>query len=123
MAECTIRTINPSVFLKQGANGLEQMIRVAVSCSENIANAELTAECGGEIIGRQEYDLIARENNTKRAVGDVLTDALKCGEYQLKMKIIAKEYGFCDEFHMSKTFKKYTGVSPTEYKFKFIKSQ
>jgi len=63
MVECVIKTINPSVFLKQGANGLEQMIRVAVSCSENIANAELTAECGGEIIGRQKYDLREGENH------------------------------------------------------------
>ena len=58
-----IKTINPSVFLKQGASGLEQMIRVAVSCSENIANAELTAEYAGEIIGRQKYDLREGENN------------------------------------------------------------
>jgi len=34
----------------------------------------------------------------------------------IKMRIVAKEYGFCDEFNMSKIFKKYTGVSPTEYK-------
>jgi AraC-like DNA-binding protein len=33
-----------------------------------------------------------------------------------KLKEIAEEYGFYDEFHLSKVFKKYTGISPKEYK-------
>ncbi|MCL2775618.1 MAG: AraC family transcriptional regulator, partial [Oscillospiraceae bacterium] len=38
-------------------------------------------------------------------------------EPNLKMKTISKEYGFCDEFHLSRIFKKYVGVPPTDYKF------
>jgi len=34
----------------------------------------------------------------------------------VKLKEIAEEYGFYDEFHLSKVFKKYIGMSPTDYK-------
>ena len=33
---------------------------------------------------------------------------------------IAAELGFCDEFHFSKTFKKITGQSPTEFRREFL---
>jgi len=36
-------------------------------------------------------------------------------EPNLTMKMLSREYGFCDEFHFSKIFKKYVGLSPTEY--------
>jgi len=62
-----------------------------------------------------------REYQLKRKI-EIIKKRLQL-ESNVKIKVIAKEYGFCDEFHMSKIFKKYTGVSPTEYKFKFIKSQ
>jgi len=62
-----------------------------------------------------------REYQLKRKI-EIIKKRLQI-EPNVKIKTIAKEFGFCDEFHMSKIFKKYTGISPTEYKFKFIKSQ
>ncbi|MCL2774559.1 MAG: AraC family transcriptional regulator [Oscillospiraceae bacterium] len=47
---------------------------------------------------------------------DIIKTRIKL-EPNLKMKTICKEYGFCDEFHLSRIFKKYAGVSPTDYKF------
>ena len=37
-----------------------------------------------------------------------------------KLKEIAEEYGFYDEFHLSKVFKKYTGISPKDYRLNNI---
>lgn len=37
-------------------------------------------------------------------------------EQQISLKEIAASYGFCDEFHFSKLFKKKYGVSPTQFR-------
>jgi len=37
-----------------------------------------------------------------------------------RLKEIAEEYGFYDEFHLSKVFKKYTGISPKDYRLNNI---
>ncbi|MCL2813644.1 MAG: glycosyl hydrolase-related protein [Oscillospiraceae bacterium] len=62
MVECVIKSIRPSIFVKEGADGLEQMIRIVVSSSGNLTGAEVAAEHGGAIIGRQKYDLRGGEN-------------------------------------------------------------
>jgi hypothetical protein len=48
------------------------MIRVTVSSSANINGAEITAECNGEIIGRQKYDLLAGENMLEFFISELL---------------------------------------------------
>ena len=37
-----------------------------------------------------------------------------------KLSVIAERCGFCDEFHLSRNFKNYYGVSPREYKKRTI---
>jgi transcriptional regulator GlxA family with amidase domain len=37
-------------------------------------------------------------------------------ETDLKLEALAQELGFTDAFHLSKTFKKFTGVSPSEFR-------
>ena len=62
MAECFIKSISPSIYLKKGAKALEQMIRIVVSSPANFNGAEVTAEYGNVCIGRQKYDLLDGEN-------------------------------------------------------------
>jgi len=37
---------------------------------------------------------------------------------KLKLRDIADIVGFCDEFYLSKVFKKYEGISPSQFKEK-----
>ena len=41
---------------------------------------------------------------------------LLSGEPAVKLRTIASELGFCDEFHFSKAFKRAYGISPSEYR-------
>lgn len=41
---------------------------------------------------------------------------LLANEQQISLKEIAASYGFCDEFHFSKLFKKKYGLSPTQFR-------
>jgi transcriptional regulator GlxA family with amidase domain len=43
------------------------------------------------------------------------TQKLLC-ETNLKLEAISQELGFTDAFHLSKTFKKFTGISPSEFR-------
>ena len=37
-------------------------------------------------------------------------------EPELRLAEIAAEFGFCDEFHMSRAFKQQFGLSPLQYR-------
>lgn len=40
---------------------------------------------------------------------------------EMKIRELAQTYGFCDEFHLSKAYKKVYGISPREYRKQFSK--
>ncbi len=42
---------------------------------------------------------------------------------RLSLRLLAEELGFCDEFHLSKVFKAFTGVSPQSYRETYFKAR
>ena len=89
MAECKINSIKPSICLRKGTAGLEQLLRITVSSSANIT-AELTAECDGVIIGRKKYDLLNDVNELEFFIKELpeirkVLVKLSCGESQTEI--------------------------------------
>ena len=56
----------------------------------------------------------AHEYQLKKKI-EIIKTRMK-SEPNIKIKDFSKEYGFYDEFHLSRVFKKYAGVSPKDYK-------
>jgi len=62
MSEFYIKSIEPSIFVKRGEKGLEQMIRINISSFKGRSNVELIAEYNGVVIGETRFNLNIREN-------------------------------------------------------------
>ncbi|MCL1792611.1 MAG: glycosyl hydrolase-related protein [Oscillospiraceae bacterium] len=68
--KCRIRSIKPSIFTKNGTNGPEQMMRISVSSPAILERAEIIAECGNAVIGRQKYSLSEGGNAVEFFIGE-----------------------------------------------------
>ena len=62
MSEFYIKSINPSIFTRRGANGLEQMVQVTISSFKGRSNVELTADYDGAVIGKERINLNIGDN-------------------------------------------------------------
>lgn len=109
-----VSTITP----KLSADPLVQKIRtyLAGHFREKITRAHIARQVHTSVATVERHYNAVMGETIQQTVTRLRIEAVKHGLLEGKsIKLLADETGFCDPFHLSKTFRQHEGMSPTEF--------